>query len=102
MLLASHFHVRFLCLLALLLLHFPVRSAETSEGAKIYQRRCADCHGERGQGVKDKFDDPLEGDWSLQKLVRYIEKNMPEDDPGTCTGPEAEAVGKYIYDTFYS
>ena len=27
---------------------------------------------------------------------------MPEDDPGTCTGPEAEKVAAYIYDAFYS
>ena len=27
---------------------------------------------------------------------------MPEDDPGTCTGDNADAVAAYIYDAFYS
>ncbi len=42
------------------------------------------------------------GDWSIEKLTRYIDKNMPEDDPDKCVGADAEAVARYIYDTFYS
>src|SRR5690349_18005707 len=57
-------------------------------GQKIYRSQCAKCHGNRGEGVKDKYDDPLEGDWSVAKLTRYIDKNMPDDDPKNCVGPE--------------
>src|SRR6476660_3240105 len=71
-------------------------------GAKIFRNQCVKCHGDHGQGVKDKYDDPLEGDWSMQKLTRYIDKKMPEDDPKKCVGPDAEAVAKYIYGAFYS
>src|SRR4030095_3344653 len=42
------------------------------------------------------------GDWSIGKLTRYIDKNMPDDAPQKCVGPDAEAVARYINDTFYS
>ena len=38
----------------------------------------------------------------MEKLTRYIEKSMPDDDPGTCVGADAQAVARYIYDAFYS
>jgi hypothetical protein len=38
----------------------------------------------------------------MAQLVRYIAKSMPEDDPGTCVGEDAEKVAAYIYDAFYS
>jgi hypothetical protein len=72
------------------------------EGAKIYRQLCSKCHGRNGDGVKGKYDDALHGDWSLEKLTRYIDKNMPEDGPEKCVGPDAEAVARYIYDAFYS
>src|SRR4030095_9782086 len=80
----------------------PVRAADSSSGQAIYKRNCARCHGKAGEGVKGKYDDALHGDWSLEKLTRYIEKSMPEDDPDKINGPEAEAVAGYINDTFYS
>lgn len=72
------------------------------DGPAIYKQQCAKCHGPAGQGVKGKYHDPLVGDWSVEKLTRYIAKTMPEDKPGSCTGPHAEAVARYIHDTFYS
>src|SRR5690606_37553054 len=38
----------------------------------------------------------------LESLIRYIDRAMPEDDPDKCIGKEAEAVGRYIYNAFYS
>ena len=73
-----------------------------ADGPAIYKQQCAKCHGPAGQGVKGKYNDPLVGDWSVEKLTRYIAKTMPEDKPGSCTGPHAEAVARYIHDTFYS
>jgi hypothetical protein len=63
---------------------------------------CASCHGDEGQGVRDKYSDPLVGDRSLVSLTRYIEKQMPDDKPGTCTGDNAKQVASFIFDTFYS
>ena len=71
-------------------------------GREIYRQLCAKCHGRNGEGVKDKYDDALRGDRSLEKLTRYIDKAMPDDDPGKCVGEDAAAVARYIYDAFYS
>ncbi|HEY2951906.1 MAG TPA: PA14 domain-containing protein [Verrucomicrobiae bacterium] len=73
-----------------------------ANGRDIFRQQCAKCHGRSGDGVKGKYDDALHGDWSLEKLARYIDKNMPDDAPEKCVGPDAEAVARYIYDTFYS
>jgi cytochrome c553 len=71
-------------------------------GKKIYADQCASCHGNQGQGVRDKYSDPLVGDRSLSSLTRYISKQMPDDKPGECTGERAEKVADYIFRTFYS
>jgi len=39
-------------------------------GAVIYRKLCAECHGDRGQGVNDKYEDPLHGSRSLARLTR--------------------------------
>lgn len=61
-----------------------------------------ECHGANGEGVDEEYDEPLYGNWSLEKLTRIIHKTMPEEDPDLCVGPDAEAVAQYIYDAFYS
>src|SRR5947209_9586309 len=71
-------------------------------GREIFRQICAKCHGRNGEGVKGKYDDALHGDWSLEKLTRYIDKSMPEDAPEKCVGPDAESVARFIYDAFYS
>jgi hypothetical protein len=71
-------------------------------GHKIFAQQCARCHGRNGEGIKGKYDETLHGDWSIEKLTRYIDKNMPDDNPGKCTPEDAEAAARYIYDTFYS
>ena len=76
--------------------------AAAPDGRALYRKECASCHGKTGEGVKDKYADGLHGDWSLEKLTRYIERNMPEDAPDKINGPEVEAVTRYIYDNFYS
>jgi len=80
-----------------------LQSAERSlSGRDIFRQQCAKCHGRNGEGVKGKYNDALHGDWSMEKLTRYIDKNMPDDAPEKCVGPDAEAVARYIYDAFYS
>ena len=53
---------------------------------------------EKGQ----EYGHPLQGDRSVGQLAKYIAKSMPDDDPGSCEGEDAEKVAAYIYDAFYS
>ena len=71
-------------------------------GREVYRQHCVRCHGKNGEGVKGKYDDALHGDWSIEKLTRYIDKNMPEDDPDKCNAEQSAAVSRYINDSFYS
>jgi hypothetical protein len=73
-----------------------------ADGRAIYKKLCAECHGKNGEGVKGKYDDPLQGTKSLDRLAKYIDKKMPDGHPEKCVGKDAEAVAKYIYDGFYS
>ena len=92
-----------LALSVLLALPIDVSAASASpDGRAIYRQHCASCHGKAGEGVKGKYDDGLYGDWSLEKLTRYIDKNMPEDAPEKCVGEDAAAVAQYINEAFYS
>jgi len=77
-------------------------SAAEHPGALIYKKLCQDCHGTKGQGVKDKFDDPLIGDLTVDALARKIDRTMPEDHEDQCVGEDAKQVAAYIYDAFYS
>ncbi len=70
-------------------------------GAAIYLQKCARCHGKSGEGAKE-HPQPLIGNRSLPQLTRYIAKYMPDDAPGTCTGPDAAKVAAYMFDAFYS
>ena len=89
--------------LALGLSHLRLDAAERRlPGREIFRQECAKCHGRNGEGVKGKYDGPLQGERSLEKLARYIERNMPDDNPGKCVGEDAQAVARYIYETFYS
>jgi hypothetical protein len=84
-------------------LSVPAASADPpGPGERIYKERCASCHGESGQGVEGGYSRPLAGTKSVADLARYIEKSMPEDDPGTCVGEDARQVARYIHDAFYS
>jgi hypothetical protein len=71
-------------------------------GQEIYRQQCAACHGATGQGTADSFPRPLAGDKSLNQLIAFIAKSMPEDDPGSCVGADAKNVASYVFDSFYS
>ena len=89
-------------LLLVLLLQINASAKQLTLGARIYADKCAKCHGKKGQGVANEYDEPLNGDWPLEKLVRVITKTMPEEDPRLCIDKEAELVAKYIFKEFYS
>src|SRR5262245_46241733 len=87
---------------AVLFFASAVFADELRSGEQIYSANCAKCHGEHGEGTREHHPDPLVGDRSVAELARLIEKSMPEDKPGTCTGEGAERVAAYIYSAFYS
>jgi mono/diheme cytochrome c family protein len=71
-------------------------------GEQIYRQMCASCHGASGEGTDDHYPRPLIGERSVVSLSKLIARTMPEDEPGTCVGPDADKVSAYIYDAFYS
>ncbi|MEK6257347.1 MAG: DUF1592 domain-containing protein [Planctomycetota bacterium] len=79
-----------------------VSAVESPTGEKVYQQKCASCHGTAGEGTSKNYPEPLVGDLSIGELTRYIEKTMPEDKPGTCVGEEAARVAEFIHGAFYS
>lgn len=91
------------CLFVCVMSAVPVvHGADKPDGKAIYAARCAECHGADGGGVEKVYSKPLEGDLSVKELSKYIAETMPEEDPESCTGKDADAVAAYIYDAFYS
>ncbi|WP_165251556.1 DUF1592 domain-containing protein [Paludisphaera soli] len=94
--------MRFLALLGVLVTCLDRAFAdEPSRGQALYAKQCLSCHGAAGEGSED-YPYALVGDKSVKELSSYITKTMPEDDPGTCVGEDAEAVASYIHEAFYS
>ena len=80
---------------------FPLVAHE-HPGAVIYKKQCVSCHGKNGEGVKDKYDEPLHGNRTVEALTKRIARTMPDDDIGACVGEDAKQVSAYIYEAFYS
>src|SRR5688572_32489313 len=76
--------------------------AKEHPGAVIYKKLCVECHGDKGQGVQDKYDEPLHGNRSVEALAKRIARTMPEENVGACVGEDADQVAAYIYEAFYS
>eukprot|EP00534_Pseudo-nitzschia_fraudulenta_P017762 CAMPEP_0201275086 /NCGR_PEP_ID=MMETSP0853-20130426/51475_1 /ASSEMBLY_ACC=CAM_ASM_000640 /TAXON_ID=183588 /ORGANISM="Pseudo-nitzschia fraudulenta, Strain WWA7" /LENGTH=82 /DNA_ID=CAMNT_0047582631 /DNA_START=136 /DNA_END=381 /DNA_ORIENTATION=+ len=51
--------------------------AMREKGRQIYTSMCADCHGEKGEGVAGAYEAALIGDASLGELTHQITKTMP-------------------------
>jgi len=96
--------LRSLCFLAALAVLSSVSFSadDKAAGEKTYIAKCASCHGKAGEGIIDKYAQPLMGDRSIGELTEYVAKTMPEDKPGTCVGQEARNVSAFIHDAFYS
>jgi cytochrome c5 len=89
-------------LFLLALLPFRAAAADGLTGEQLYRKQCASCHGANGEGTKDDYPHPLTGGRSVAQLAHLIGRTMPKDDPGTCTGENADKVAAYVYDAFYS
>jgi cytochrome c len=86
---------------------------QTMAGAKLYKDDCAGCHGDRGEGHKraaaligtDAM--PLDPPATAKKrtgqfktgadVVEFIQKYMPNDEPGTLTDADAATVSAYLF-----
>lgn len=78
------------------------RLGDATRGRELFQKQCAACHGDQGQGVEDRYSDPLEGDYPSSHLLEIIEETMPEAEPEACVGQDAADVAAFVYQEFYS
>jgi hypothetical protein len=93
---------QFLFLGVLLILEPASAAPAEHPGKPLYQKLCADCHGDRGQGVEDEYDEALTGEKNVEALARQIDRTMPEDDPDKSTPGDSRLIAEYIHDAFYS
>jgi hypothetical protein len=76
-------------------------AAPTPGGRVIYQAKCVRCHGPQGEGSKH-YKQQLAGDRSVAQLAELIRRTMPEENPGSLSAGQAQAVAGYVHDAFYS
>ena len=86
----------------LLLALFVAPFTQGADGRAIFKNHCAECHGKNGEGVKGKYDEPLQGTKDFDRLSKYIDRKMPDGHPERLDAKQSELVAKYIYDSFYS
>jgi hypothetical protein len=91
-----------LALLISSLFGFPSKCFGDDQGKRIYLKQCAHCHGLQGEGVVGVNENRLDGEKKLPELIQVIVETMPEEKPNTCKGENAVAVGRYIFETFYT
>ncbi|MEM0895613.1 MAG: DUF1592 domain-containing protein [Verrucomicrobiota bacterium] len=91
-----------LLLVFLTSLEISLAMSDFERGKILYQKQCLECHGADGEGVADEYDEPLVGTRPFEKLQRYIDRAMPEQDSDLCVGEDARLVTQYIWEEFYS
>jgi cytochrome c len=88
----------------------PPGSGTAAQGEPVYARRCASCHGERGENPKYdrlvggrgtlKTDKPVKtvgSYWPFATtLWSYINRAQPFDEPGSLTHEQVYAVTAYL------
>ncbi len=78
----------------------PHPAPTVSEGQRLFEARCAPCHGKNGQGGSAD-PSPLNGTLSPTELAAFIKRSMPPG-PKKCPAPIADKIAAYIHDAFYS
>ena len=88
----------------------PAGHGNAVEGKAIYERRCAKCHGQKGEGADDAALVGGIGSLGKPKELRtvgsfwphapgvwdYVNRAMPFKEPGSLTADQAYAVVAYI------
>ncbi|QDV57175.1 PA14 domain protein [Rosistilla oblonga] len=77
-------------------------AALAKRGKQLYVAQCASCHGDQGQGVNDRYEEPLFGDLAAEDLARVIHETMPSEKPEACVDQDALAVAEYMIGQFYT
>ena len=81
----------------------PLSAQEPARtGEVIFRDLCAKCHGPKGEGVADKYDEPLYGERSIASLTKLIDKTMPDEEPEKLDAAGSALVAEYIHHAFYS
>ncbi len=82
----------------------PDLHGNAERGARIYTEQCAGCHGTDGAGVPPILP-PLWGSGAyndgagmnqVPKMAAFVQRNMPQNHPGTLTPQEAFDVSAYV------
>lgn len=91
----------------------PKGSGDAKAGAEVYETKCAACHGDNLEGVKEtggaaliggrgsigteKTQKTVESYWPYASTVfDFIKRAMPFNEPGSLTDDEVYAVTAYI------
>ncbi|HVT38330.1 MAG TPA: cytochrome c [Gemmatimonadaceae bacterium] len=96
----------------------PAGSGSVAEGAMIYARKCASCHGTKGEGIAPAYPaivgrDPgtehfaFSKDWKAPRTIGnywpyattvfdYVRRAMPHAAPGSLTDNEVYAVTAWL------
>lgn len=87
------------------LISLPDLQPDAQHGAAVYQRHCAGCHGQNGEGIAPQFP-PLWGANSfndgagmhgVRKMAAFVAHNMPQNRMGILSPQDAFDVSAYIH-----
>jgi thiosulfate dehydrogenase len=87
------------------LVSLPDLKPDPINGARVYERQCAGCHGEHGEGIAPQFP-PLWGPNSfndgagmhgIRKMAPFVAHNMPQNRMGSLSPQEAFDVSSFIH-----
>ena len=76
--------------------------AQAGRGEAVFRTMCASCHGDSLAGINDappltgpEFHKTWDGN-ALSSLFNRISNNMPSDNPGVLTGPQAAELVAFV------
>ena len=90
----------------------PAHAPDPANGAHVFEKRCADCHGKDGAGLPSSRNPaegylfpPLWGPSSfnngagmahLDRMTGFVRYNMPQNAPGSLSQQDAYDVSAYV------
>lgn len=86
------------------LVKLPALKGDPGRGAGIYAKQCSICHGNTGTGMPPVLP-PLWGATSFNdgagmarvaKMAAFVQRNMPQNAPGTLSPQQAYDVAAYV------